>query len=145
MDENKELLTLIYQDADMGISSLTTLIRKLNKTDNKIKKVVEGELKGYEEFLKKTKKMMKEYKFDIDKKSIVSKLGSTMGINMEFMKDNSDSRVADMLIQDFTMGVLSISKKIDNFSGDAKKDIINLAKDFRKFQQENVEMLKKYL
>lgn len=145
MDENKELLTLIYQDADMGISSLTTLIRKLNKTDNKIKKVVEGELKGYEEFLKKTKKMMKEYKFDIDKKSIVSKLGSTMGINMEFMKDNSDSRVADMLIQGFTMGVLSISKKIDNFSGDAKKDIINLAKDFRKFQQENVEILKKYL
>lgn len=145
MDENKELLTLIYQDADMGISSLTTLIKKLNKTDNKIKKVVEGELKGYEEFLKKTKKMMKEYKFDIDKKSIVSKLGSTMGINMEFMKDNSDSRVADMLIQGFTMGVLSISKKIDNFSGDAKKDIINLAKDFRKFQQENVEMLKKYL
>ncbi len=145
MDENKELLTLIYQDADMGISSLTTLIRRLNKTDNKIKKVVEGELKGYEEFLKKTKKMMKEYKFDIDKKSIVSKLGSTMGINMEFMKDNSDSRVADMLIQGFTMGVLSISKKIDNFSGDAKKDIINLAKDFRKFQQENVEMLKKYL
>lgn len=145
MDENKELLTLIYQDADMGISSLTTLIRKLNKTDNKIKKVVEYELKGYEEFLKKTKKMMKEYKFDIDKKSIVSKLGSTMGINMEFMKDNSDSRVADMLIQGFTMGVLSISKKIDNFSGDAKKDIINLAKDFRKFQQENVEMLKKYL
>ncbi len=145
MDENKELLTLIYQDADMGISSLTTLIRKLNKTDNKIKKVVEGELKGYEDFLKKTKKMMKEYKFDIDKKSIVSKLGSTMGINMEFMKDNSDSRVADMLIQGFTMGVLSISKKIDNFSGDAKKDIINLAKDFRKFQQENVEMLKKYL
>lgn len=145
MDENKELLTLIYQDADMGISSLTTLIRKLNKTDNKIKKVVEGELKGYEEFLKKTKKMMKEYKFDIDKKSIVSKLGSTMGINMEFMKDNSDSRVADMLIQGFTKGVLSISKKIDNFSGDAKKDIINLAKDFRKFQQENVEMLKKYL
>lgn len=145
MDENKELLTLIYQDADMGISSLTTLIRKLNKTDNKIKKVVEDELKGYEEFLKKTKKMMKEYKFDIDKKSIVSKLGSTMGINMEFMKDNSDSRVADMLIQGFTMGVLSISKKIDNFSGDAKKDIINLAKDFRKFQQENVEMLKKYL
>lgn len=145
MDENKELLTLIYQDADMGISSLTTLIRKLNKTDNKIKKVVEGELKGYEDFLKKTKKIMKEYKFDIDKKSIVSKLGSTMGINMEFMKDNSDSRVADMLIQGFTMGVLSISKKIDNFSGDAKKDIINLAKDFRKFQQENVEMLKKYL
>ena len=33
MDENKELLTLIYQDADMGISSLTTLIRKLNNEE----------------------------------------------------------------------------------------------------------------
>ncbi len=145
MDENKELLTLIYQDADMGVSSITTLIRKLNKTDNKIKKVVEGELKGYEEFLKKTKKLMKEYKFDIDTKPLISKMGSQMGINMEFMKDNSDSKIADMLIQGFTMGVLSMNKKIDNFDGDAKKDILNLAKEFKKFQEENIELLKKYL
>lgn len=145
MDENKELLTLIYQDADMGVSSTTTLIRKLNKTDNKIKKIVEGELKGYENFLKRTKKMMKDYKFSIDPKSPMSKMGSTMGINMEVMKDNSDSRMAGMLIQGFTMGVINITKKIDDFKGDADKDILKLAKDFKKFQEENIEMLKKYL
>lgn len=145
MDENKELLTLIYQDADMGVSSTTTLIRKLNKTDNKIKKIVEGELKGYENFLKLTKKMMKKYKFSIDPKSGLSKMGSTMGINMEVMKDNSDSRMAGMLIQGFTMGVINITKKIDDFKGDADKDILKLAKDFKKFQEENIEMLKKYL
>lgn len=145
MDENKELLTLIYQDADMGVSSTTTLIRKLNKTDNKIRKIVEGELKGYESFLKRTKKMMKDYKFSIDPKSPMSKMGSTMGINMEVMKDNSDSRMAGMLIQGFTMGVINITKKIDDFKGDADKDILKLAKDFKKFQEENIEFLKKYL
>ena len=32
------------------------------------------------------------------------------------MKDNSDSRIADMLIQGMTIGVLSVSKKIDNYN-----------------------------
>ena len=55
MNENNELLMYIYQNADMGVKSTTKLIKLLNTSDNKIKKVVEGELKGYENFLKKSK------------------------------------------------------------------------------------------
>ena len=38
MNENVELLNYIHEDSLMGISSLTTMIRKLNDKDNKIKK-----------------------------------------------------------------------------------------------------------
>ena len=44
----------------MGVDSCTELIRILNGKDNKIKKVVEGELKGYENMLKKVKKLVKD-------------------------------------------------------------------------------------
>ena len=37
MNENVELLNYIHEDSLMGISSLTTMIRKLNDKDNKIK------------------------------------------------------------------------------------------------------------
>ena len=64
---------------------------------------------------------------------------------MEMMKDNSDARVADMLIKGFTMGNVDISKKIDRFSKDADKDILDLAKELLKFGEKNIELLKPYL
>ena len=66
-------------------------------------------------------------------------------MNMEMMKDNSDARVADMLIKGFTMGNVDISKKIDRFSKDADKDILDLAKELLKFGEKNIELLKPYL
>jgi len=145
MNENTELITYLYQDADMALDSLTMLIKKLNKKDNKIKKIVEGQIKGYETYLKKIKEYMKDKNYDIKSKPLMGKMGAYMGINMEVMKDNSDSRMADMLIQGFTMGVINVTKKIDTYKGDADKEILKLAKEFKKFQEENIEMLKKYL
>ena len=60
MNENNELLMYIYKNADMGVKSTTKLIKLLNTRDNKIKNVVEGELKGYENFLKKSKTLLKK-------------------------------------------------------------------------------------
>ena len=145
MDDTQELLTYLYQDADMALDNLTHLINKINKKDNKINKVIEGLIKGYEEYLKKIKTYMKENNYEIQAKPIISKMGAYMGINMEVMKDNSDSRLADMLIQGLTMGVLNVSKKIDKYKGDAPKEVLNLAKEFKTFQQEGIDFLKKYL
>ena len=145
MDETQELLTYLYQDADMALNSLTLLINKINKKDNKIKKVIEGLIKGYENYLTKVKDYMKQNNYDIQSKPLISKMGAYFGINMEVMKDNSDSRLADMLIQGLTMGVLNVTKKIDTYKGDAEKEVIVLAKEFKKFQQEGIEFLKKYL
>lgn len=145
MNENAELLEFIYQNASMGAKSCTNLIKILNTKDNKIKKIVEGELKGYESFVKKSEKLLKKYKVEPKEKGVMADLMSKMGMNMEMMKDNSDARVADMLTKGFTMGNVDISKKIDRFEGDADKDILKLAKDLLKFGNENIELLKPYL
>lgn len=145
MNENTELLEFIYQNASMGVKSCTNLIKILNTKDNKIKKIVEGELKGYESFVKKSEKLLKKYKVEPKEKGVMADFMSKMGMNMEMMKDNSDARIADMLTKGFTMGNVDISKKIDRFEGDADKDILKLAKDLLKFGNENIELLKPYL
>ena len=145
MDENIELLTYLYQDADMALDNLTMLINKINKKDNKIKKVIEALIKGYENYLTKVKNYIKENNYDIQPKPLISKMGAYFGINMEVMKDYSDSRLADMLIQGLTMGVLNVTKKIDTFKGDADKEIIKLGKEFKDFQQKSIDKLKVYL
>ena len=145
MNENNELLMYIYKNSDMGVKSTTKLIKLLNNSDNKIKNIVEGELKGYENFLKKSKALLKKNKVTPKGVSLIADISSSIAMDMEFMKDNSDSKIADMLIRGFTMGNIEIDKKIDRFKGDADKDIIKIAKDLKKFGETNIELLKPYL
>ena len=145
VDENTELLLYIYQNAKMGVNSCTELIRILNSKDNKIKKVVEGELKGYENFVKKSEKLMRDFNITPKDKGVISNIMSKMGIDMEMMKDNSDARIADMLTKGFTMGDVDIGKKIDRYEGDCDKEIIKLAKELLEFGKANIEFLKPYL
>ncbi len=145
MDENTEMLLFIYENAKMGVNSCTELIRILNGKDNKIKKIVEGELKGYESFVKRSEKIMRDFNITPKDKGFMANFMSKMGMNMEMMKDNSDARVADMLTKGFTMGNVDIAKKIDRFEKDADKDILNLARDLLKFGEENINFLKPYL
>jgi len=70
---------------------------------------------------------------------------SKMGIKKEVKEDNSDSALADMLIQGFMMGNLEIRKRIDNFEEKADKKIIALAKDLLKFGEKSIDDLKPYL
>ena len=51
MNENNELLMHIYKSAEMGVYSTTGLINALKNKDNKIKHVLECELKGYEKLM----------------------------------------------------------------------------------------------
>lgn len=145
MDENIELLNYIHKDSEMGITSLTTLVRKLNSKDNKIKKIVEAELKGYENFKKESEKLIKKYKGDVIDASMMAKAMSSVKLNFDVMQDNSDAKIADILTRGFTMGTIDMNKKIDSYKDDAEKDILDLAKNFLKFQNENIEILKEYL
>lgn len=146
MDENNELLTYIYQVSDMGVKTTTSLINSIKNTENKIKKIVEGQLKGYENFLKESEQLLKKNKVkEIKTNGVLKELMAKMGIKKELIKDNSDAYVADMLTQGFTMGSIEIHRRIDRFEGDADKNILKLAKNLLKFQETNIEILKPYL
>lgn len=145
MNKNAELLEYIYQNADMGSKSLTNLLNTINGKDNKIKKIIEDELKEYERFLKDSKKLMKNYKVEVKSKGIMAGIGSFMGIKMEMFKDNSDARIADMLTKGLTMGQIDITKKIKNYEKVADKEVIDLAKKILEFNENSINALKSYL
>ena len=142
MNENKELLEYIYKNSEMGVYSTTKLINLINGKENKIKKLIEEQLKGYEKYYKESKKLLKDNEI---KNSVMTKVGASMGMKMETMKDNSDANIAHMLTQGFTMGIVDINSKIDNFKEYTDKKILNLAKEYSKFQEEQIEILKPYL
>lgn len=145
MDENIELLEYIYKNSEMGMYTITELLKNLNNKDNKIKMVAEKELKEFEEFYKDSKKLLNKSNALFKKTGTMSKMSVSMGIKMENMKDNSDSSIAKMLIQGITMGTVEIEAKIENYKNIVDKSNLNLAKDYLKTLQNQIEELKKYL
>lgn len=145
MKEENELLEYIYQTTEMGKNSLTNLLEALKEKDNKIKKDIEEQLAEYEKYYEESEKLLKENEIKPKSNSIMTEMMSKMGINMNVMKDNSDSKIAEMIIQGLTMGTIEMEKKIKDYKEEVDKDITKLAKKVLKFQEKSIENMKKYL
>jgi hypothetical protein len=68
-----------------------------------------------------------------------------ISINKEVKSDNSDSSIADMLMQGISMGSINMNKKIKTYEKEVSKSNLNMAKGFLKFQEKTIETLKEYL
>lgn len=145
MDANIEVVEHIYKDADMAITSLEKLLKELKDRDNKIKSTVENILKGYERYLKDAKKILEKCDAKKEKNGMMEKMMSTVGICQIVKKDNSDAKIADMLIKGISMGSIDMEKKLKEYENELDKKTVKLAKDFISFQQDNIEALKEHL
>lgn len=142
MKENNELLKYLYESCDMGISSLTNLLKELEKTENKIKDDITDELSEYERFKKRVCKLTKE---PLNKNNSMTKIMAKLGIKKEVIIDNSDANVAHTIIEGLTIGIVDTETKINNYSEKVDKKIINVAKEYLEFQTNEIDKLKKYL
>ena len=146
MDESLEIVNHIYKDSEMAISTLTKLSTTLEKKDNKIKDAVLDIIKGYERYFKDAKKILNKNNCKKEKNGIVSKVMANMGIDKEVKDDNSDSAMADMLIKGVSMGSIDLEKKLKKYKDKEIDDkVLELANDFKNFQDDIIEKLKEYL
>ena len=146
VDESLEIVNHIYKDSEMAISTLTKLSTTLEKKDNKIKDTVEDIIKGYERYFKDAKKILNKNNCKKEKNGIVSKVMANMGIDKEVKDDNSDSAISDMLIKGVSMGSIDLEKKLKKYKDKEIDDkVLELANDFKKFQDDIIEKLKEYL
>lgn len=145
MNENMELIMHVYKTSEMGVYSTTSLINNLKNRENKIKHVLEMELKEYENFLKKSEKILIKNKVEPKSIKLLTKMSSSMGIMMETMKDNSDSAIAEMLIEGFTMGELEIKTKIEKYKSICDGKYLKIAHNFEKFHSNEIKKLKEFI
>lgn len=145
MDESIELLEYIYENSEMGVKATTKLLNLLKTKDNKIKNLLEDELKGYEKIYKESQKLLEKNKVEPKTKGLLANLTSTFAMDMEVKKDNSDSKIADILTKGFVMGKIDIEKKLKALGKESDKKITSLANDLVKFNDEEIEKLKQYL
>ena len=145
MEEKFELIEQIHHDAAMGSYTIEKLLEDLKEKDNKIKGYLEDILKQYQQYQEETEKILEQNNKEISKPSLMSKMGSAMGINKEVKEDNSDSAIADMMIKGVSTGSVEIEKKLSQYEKDLDKEHKKIAKEYLKFQEKAINHLKEYL
>lgn len=145
MNEENELLEIMYQDCFMACKNLEVLLNEIKDKDNKIKGKIEYILKEYEKYLKIVKKYLKNNKIKPKRVSTFALMGAKMKLKKDVKNDNSDSKISDIVIQGLVMGIIDINKRLDDYRDIVEKEIIDVTESFLSFQQNSVNDLKSYL
>ena len=145
MNEKIELYKQIYQDANMAKTSIQDMKNGLKDKDNKIKDVLDDLIKEYTKYEKESKNTLKSLNSEPEKEGLIAKFMANMGIKKEIGNDNSDSHMAEVLIQGISMGSINMDKKISDYEKKVNQEDIDYARSFLKYQEASIEKLKKYL
>ena len=145
MTGEMELLAYLEENIRMGKEALETLVSQLEKTDNKIKSEVCESLEEYKKFDKKCKVLNGNEGEKTKRGNLFAVIMTKMSSNAEFAKDNSDSHIADMLIQGYNMGIIDITKKLKKYKKELSAETTELATSYRDMMEKRIEVMKEYL
>ena len=139
---DEQLLSEIYKSVSMGSDSVTTIIGKTK--DATLRTALTAQLDGYQRFVNETKNKMNEKNIEIKNPGILSKIPAELSINMTTMIDDSTTKIAEMMINGSTMGVIEIKRTVNKANG-ASEDCVKIANDYINFEESNITNMKNYL
>ena len=142
MDQSHKLLMSLADAANMGKDSVEMLENKTD--DEKMLRELRHLAAQYEQSKTQVENRLRETGGKIKNKNPMAKAGVWMGIQMDTLTDQSNSHLADMLIQGTTMGVIDITKA-KAACPEADAEATRIADEFLKNENESIETLKTYL
>ncbi len=142
MDKNLEVLKEVCKGVKMGMDAISYVSDKVKEPC--MQDSLKHEYSMYNNILTKVDDAFANYGEEPNDYKLANKAMLWYGIQMNTITDNSNSKIAELLIQGTNMGIIEGQKLINNNKG-LDRDVNNLLTDFVKFQQESVERLKPYL
>ena len=142
MNGNIEMLNYIYQNAEMGKTTIEQILKEVKDLD--FRDVLREQLKDYEYVIEKCDTLLNEEGKSPKGIDITPKIMSYFKIKFDTLKDDTPSHIAEMMINGSTMGITDITKNLNNYNNidNSTKD---LASRLLKIEQDNIEVLKQYL
>lgn len=142
MNGNTELLNFVYQNAQMGVVTLKQLMELAHGED--FRSHMEAQLREYETMEAEAVKLLEEHGCDEKGLSAFEKIRTYLMIDLQTLTDKSASHVAEMMLIGSTMGVINALRNLRKYEG-AEKRIRDLMDRLLKFEERNMEQLKKFV
>lgn len=139
-----EMLEKIYKNMKMGSDSMVNLMSAAK--DSEFKSLMTAQLDGYEKFASQARTRLLEVDGDPKEENVMTKMWASVGMKMNTMMDSTTSHIAEMIIEGSTMGMNDTIKILREYENtNASETSLKLAKDIIKFEENNIEKMKKYL
>lgn len=127
----------------MGVNTISQLMDMVRDED--FNKHLESQYNEYREIHSAARALLNENGYDEKGISAFAKIRTYLMINMQTLTDKSPSHIAEMLIIGSNMGVIDAIKNIKKYEQEAEPNIIKLMKRLLKFEENNIQQLKKFL
>ena len=142
MSKNTELLNFLRQNAEMGINTLKQINNIISSGD--LRKTLENQLLEYKNVYDQCSKKLNE--MGAESKNVSQAVKTTAGImiNVKTITDKSDEKIAKMIIEGSTTGIIEIIKKL-KFYVDADDDVKNIGYKLLVVEQKDIDEMKHFL
>lgn len=142
MNRPEYILNEINKGIKMGMDSISSIAEKV--TDDQLKDDLQSEYNQYNTILNDVNAELGKYEEFPKELNPAQKMMGWFDIQMSTLTNDSDSKIAEMLIKGTNMGIIEGVKLLNN-NPETTPEIKNILTNFIQFQENNVERLKKYL
>lgn len=140
--EDINALDEIHKGSYMGMDAIDFVLDKVE--DSKLSDVLNNQYKHYKEVADKIEDIYSKYdEGEPHKTSAMNKAMTWFGIEKETLMDNSDSKIAELLLNGVNMGIIEGKKILNNKK--LNKEVSKIIEEYVSMQEESVEVLKTYL
>ena len=142
MDTNCYVLNEINKGIKMGMDSISNISEKVQ--DDRFKQDLKYQYDQYNKILNKVNNELTNYDDFPKELNPMQKAMGWMSVEFNTMTDQSNSKIAEMMIKGTNMGIIE-GVKLLNQNPDADENVKNIVNGFVQFQENTIEQLKKYL
>lgn len=141
-DINVKVLKELGKGAKIGTDSISFVAKKVS--DQEFSDELSFQYNQYDDILNRVNDIYGKYSLVPDHTNIKNEFMTWMGVQMNTMEDKSNSKIAELLIQGNTMGIIE-GRRLLNNNPNVDQEIQKTLNDFVTLQENTVEKLKTYL
>lgn len=144
MENREDLKTLkeLHKGAIMGMNSISYVEEKVG--DKEFKNELSSQYNQYSDILTRITDSYNHIGEVPENTNIKDKMQTWVGIQLNTIKDQSNSKLSEMLIQGTTMGIIE-GCKLKNNNHNLNNNVETILNDFITMQENSVDKLKCYL
>ena len=144
MENREDLKTLkeLHKGAIMGMNSISYVEEKVG--DKEFKNELSSQYNQYSDILTRIIDSYNQIGEVPENTKLKDKMQTWVGIQLNTMTDQSNSKLSEMLIQGTTMGIIE-GCKLKNSNHNLNNNVETILNDFITMQENSVDKLKCYL
>ena len=142
-DINVKVLDEVNKGTTMGMDAISYVSEKVG--DERFKKVLDVEYGKYNKIANRVSDIYSQYSQEEPQETNkMDKMMTWYGVQMNTIKDKSNSKISELLMQGTNMGIIE-GRRLLNNNPSIDNEIKQILNDFVVMQEDSVETLKKYL